>query len=211
MNHPRPPVETGRPFDVGALARRLRALRPSCGRVRLVAVDGHAGSGKSSFTELLSAELGGAPVLHLDDLATHTELFGWFERLRDQVLTPLSQGRTASYDVYDWNARRFASELELPSAPVVLLEGVGAGGRTVRPYLAQLLWMELGAETSWARGRRRDGPELAGFWDVWIPAEQRHFAADPSRPYADLLVRQRSTGFALSPGPAATVIGSDPR
>ena len=49
---------------------RLRRLPPSCGPVRLVGVDGHAGSGKSTFAGQLAEALGGAPVLHLDDIAT---------------------------------------------------------------------------------------------------------------------------------------------
>ncbi|MBH5338010.1 hypothetical protein IHE55_25815 [Streptomyces pactum] len=186
-----------------ALARRLAALPPSCGPVRLVAVDGHAGSGKSTFTARLAAALGGAPVVHTDDLASHEELFGWAGRLGTGVLEPLSRGRTARFAAYDWVAGRFAAPRRVPPAAVVLLEGVGSGRRAVRPYLAHLLWMELPRGTSWARGRLRDGPAQAAFWDRWRPAEEAHFAADPSRPYADALVRQRPTGYEVLPGPAA--------
>lgn len=171
-----------------ALARELRALPPSCGPVRLVAVDGHAGSGKTTFSGRLAAELGGAPVVHLDDLATHAEPFGWTGRLRGQVLEPLAAGRTAHYRVYDWTLRRFATTAPVPPAPVVLVEGVGAGRRAVRPWLARLIWMELGAEAARRRGEERDGPELAEFWEGWARAESAHFAADPSRPYAGVRV-----------------------
>ncbi|MFF4173570.1 uridine kinase [Streptomyces sp. NPDC001744] len=184
-------------------AHALLRLPPSCGPVRLVAVDGHAGSGKSTLAARLSAALGGAPVLHLDDLATHEELFAWTGRLREQVLEPLARGRTASYRPYDWRLRRFGAPRSLPPAPVVLVEGVGAGRREVRPFLARLLWMERGAEESWARGRHRDGPEQAAFWDGWTVAETRHFGDDPSRPFADALVRECRTGYKWLPGPGA--------
>ncbi|WP_037649575.1 uridine kinase family protein [Streptomyces flavidovirens] len=186
------------------LARCLRALPPSCGPVRLVAVDGHAGSGKSTFAARLAAALGGAPVLHLDDLATHQELFEWTGRLREQVTGPFSRGESARYATYDWTLRRFGPACPLEPAPVVLIEGVGAGRAAVRPDLARLLWMDLGARESWARGRRRDGPAQAEFWDGWTAAEMRHFATDPSRPYADLLVRQCHEGYEWRPGPFAT-------
>ncbi|MFJ8622871.1 uridine kinase [Kitasatospora sp. NPDC093550] len=169
---------------LGALAAELRALPPSCGPVRLVAVDGHAGSGKTTFAGRLAAELGGAPVVHLDDLATHEELFGWTGRLREQVLEPLAAGRDAAYRVYDWTLRRFAGTTEVPAAPVVLVEGVGAGRRAVRPWLARVIWMELDADAARRRGEERDGPDLAEFWAGWARAESAHFAADPSRPYA---------------------------
>ncbi|MFG2891443.1 uridine kinase [Streptomyces sp. NPDC048248] len=188
--------------DLTSLATRLRALPPSCGPVRLVAVDGHAGSGKSTFAGLLADALGGAPVLHTDDLATHEELFAWGDRFREQVLEPLSRGEHARYGVYDWGRREFTERRELAPAPVVVVEGVGTGRRTLRPHLARLLWMELTPEQSWERGQLRDGPALATFWDGWIPAERRHFAADPSRPHADLLVRQGQTGYEIRVGPS---------
>ncbi|HCA87297.1 MAG TPA: hypothetical protein DEQ61_18540 [Streptomyces sp.] len=181
--------------DLASLARRLRALPPSCGPVRLVAVDGHAGSGKSTFADRLAAALGGAPVLRLDDLASHDALFDWTERLTAQVLTPLADGRTARYQVYDWHLRRFTEERELPPAPVVLIEGVGAGRRALRPQLALVLWLDVPRRTAWDRGRRRDGPALSAFWDGWARSEHEHFADDPTRPHADLLVRQGPEGL----------------
>ncbi|MEV6208909.1 hypothetical protein [Kitasatospora sp. NPDC051914] len=174
--------------ELGDLATRLAALPPSLGPVRLVAVDGHAGSGKTTFADRLAAELGGAPVVHLDDLATHEEPFGWAGRLHDQVLAPLARGEDGAYEVYDWTLRRFGEVRAVPAAPVVLVEGVGAGRRAVRPVLAQLLWMDLDPASANARGLLRDGPELAAFWQSWIRAERAHFAADPSRPHADLAV-----------------------
>ncbi|MFB7516556.1 uridine kinase [Streptomyces sp. NPDC056144] len=188
--------------DLDRAAHALRRLPPSCGPVRLVAVDGHAGSGKSTLASRLSEALGGAPVLHLDDLATHEELFAWTGRLRRQVLDPFSRGETALFRPYDWVGRRFGEPVPLPAAPVVLVEGVGAGRAAVRPFLARLLWMERAAEASWVRGRHRDGPEQSAFWDGWTVAETRHFAEDPSRPFADTLVREVREGYDWLPGPA---------
>ncbi|MFF8954933.1 uridine kinase [Streptomyces sp. NPDC014894] len=192
--------------DLDRPARTLRALPPSCGPVRLIAVDGHAGSGKSTFAARLAAALerpaGAAPVpvLHLDDLASHDELFDWTDRMLRQVIEPLARGTAARYAPYDWVERRFTPARPLPAAPVVLVEGVGAGRRALRPYLAALLWMERDAESSWSRGRRRDGSALTAFWDGWTAAETRHFSADPSRPFADALIRERPEGYELLPG-----------
>ena len=189
---------------IHTLASRLRRLPPSCGPVRLVGVDGHAGSGKSTFAGQLARALDGAPVLRLDDIASHDELFEWTGRLLAQVIRPLGRGESARYAPYDWHARAFGPPRDLPAAPVVLIEGVGAGRRTLRPYLAALLWMELPHEESWTRGRQRDGEEQQEFWAGWVRAERRHFAEDPSRPFADLLVRQLEKGYEVLPGPAKT-------
>ncbi|WP_445399638.1 uridine kinase family protein [Streptomyces sp. LE64] len=184
------------------LAAELSRLPPSCGAVRLVAIDGHAGSGKTTFAALLAEALGGAPVLHLDDFATHREPFAWVDRLVDGVLAPLERGEPARYAPYDWTARGFGAVRTLAPAPVVLLEGVGAGRRELRPGLARVLWMECPPEAAWARGRLRDGPEQEEFWHGWVRAERQHFAADPTRPTADLLVRQVPSGYEVMAGPA---------
>ncbi|EKX66940.1 uridine kinase family protein [Streptomyces ipomoeae] len=204
--HASPASEGPTPEDpaVRDLADRLPLLPPSCGPVRLVGVDGHAGSGKSTFAGLLADALGGAPVLHLDDIATHEELFAWTGRLLSQVIEPLRRGETARYAPYDWRERVFGPVRNLPPAPVIVIEGVGAGRRALRPYLARLMWMEMPDEEAWARGRSRDGAEQSEFWAEWVPAERRHFAGDPSRPFADLLVRQGHTGYEVLRGPAVT-------
>ncbi|MFI6124915.1 uridine kinase [Streptomyces sp. NPDC051064] len=194
--------------DLADHARRLRSLPASCGPVRLIAVDGHAGSGKSTFADRLAAALGGAPVLRLDDLATHEELFAWTDRLRVQVLDPLSRGESARYAPYDWTARRFGPPRTLDPAPVVLIEGVGAGRTAVRPFLAGLLWIEGESEASWEQGRLRDGPGLSDFWDGWTVAEHRHFADDPSYPFADAVIRRMPTGYMWLDGPHPTAVTS---
>ncbi|EFL13994.1 hypothetical protein [Streptomyces sp. C] len=187
-----------------SLARELAGLPPSLGPVRLIGIDGHAGSGKSTFAERLADALGGAPVLHLDDVATHEELFDWTGRLRAQVLEPLAAGRAAHWAPYDWVERRFGAERVLEPAPVLLVEGVGAGRRALRPHLARLLWMETPRERSWGRGRNRDGQDLSDFWDGWERAELAHFSDDPSRPFADTLVHQSGTGYEWTSGASAT-------
>ncbi|MEV6652290.1 hypothetical protein [Streptomyces sp. NPDC051219] len=189
--------------SLDTLAAELRALPPSCGPVRLIAVDGHAGSGKSTFAARLAAALGGAPVVHLDDVATHEELFGWTQRLLDRVIGPLSRGEAARYAPYDWTLRHFGPDRTLEPAPVIILDGVGAGRGALRPFLTRLLWMELAENQAWERGRDRDGKALAGFWDGWEAAERRHFRNDPSRPFADTLVRQCEEGYEWSSGASA--------
>lgn len=196
------PLSPGRSLD--PLARELAALPPSLGPVRLIGVDGHAGSGKSTFAGRLAESLGGAPVLRLDDVATHEELFDWFGRLRAQVLEPLAAGRPAHWAPYDWVGRRFGPQRVLEPAPLLIVEGVGAGRRALRPWLARLLWMETPRERSWGRGRNRDGRELSAFWDEWERAEVAHFSDDPSRPFADVLVRQSGTGYEWTSGAPAT-------
>ena len=111
------------------------ALPPSCGPVRLIAVDGHAGSGKSTFAGRLAEALGGAPVVHTDDLATHEELFAWSERLARAGAGAAVPGRDARATASTTGcAGGSAEERALDAgAACVLVEGVGAGRRALRP------------------------------------------------------------------------------
>ncbi|WP_129838292.1 hypothetical protein [Streptomyces sp. RFCAC02] len=180
---------------LAGLPGRARSAPPRLGGVRLIGIDGHAGSGKSTLARRLAAALDGAPVVRLDDFASHAAFFDWTAPLARHLLAPLAHGTTARYPVYDWERRAFTARAACPPAPVVLLEGVGAGRRALRPHLSLLVWMDVPADTAWARGLRRDGPGLAGFWRDWVGAERRHFADDPSRPFADILIAPAGAGY----------------
>lgn len=164
-----------------ALVGRLRGLRPSCGPVRLVAVDGPSGAGKSTFAGRLGAALG-APVVHSDDFPVpwDGDPAAWLPPLRDRVLTPLGQGRTACFRRYDWRLGAYAEEVEVPAAPLVIVEGVGAADTPA----AFLIWVD--APYALRRHRAAARGDDLGDWDRWTAAETRHFAAHRTRDRADL-------------------------
>ncbi|NJP67773.1 uridine kinase family protein [Streptomyces spiramenti] len=190
-----PPPETDP--GIAELARLAAAAVPALGGVRLIGIDGHAGSGKSTLADALAARLGGAPVIRSDDLADHDHLFAWTGRLTEEVLAPLRGGRPARFRAYDWERRTGGAWRRVRPAPVVLLEGVGAGRRALRPSLSLLLWLDVDRAMAWERGRRRDGPAQERFWDGWRPAEDGHFRDDPSRDAADILVVPQYDGYVV--------------
>jgi uridine kinase len=170
------------------LAAEALARRPVCGSVRLVAVDGPGGAGKSTFAARLAIALAGAPVVHTDDFAGWDNEFGWYPRLLSQVVEPLSQGRPGRYQRYDWARRDLAEWHDVPLGPVVIVEGVGAARREFAPFLSLAVWIETPAPLRLARGLERDGTDMLGFWQQWIAGENEHFAADRPRDRADLVV-----------------------
>jgi thymidylate kinase len=62
---------------------------PQTQALRLVAVDGRAGSGKSTFARALSRALGGVNVLQLDDFLAWDDLTEFWPRFEAEVLLPL--------------------------------------------------------------------------------------------------------------------------
>lgn len=173
------------------LATAVRESPPSCGPVRLVAVDGPGGAGKSTFAARLSRSFGEphvVPVVHTDDFASWDNQFGWGSLLQTQVVDPLTRGEPGRFQRYDWVKRRFAEWHEVPVTDVVIVEGVGAAQRLFADAIAMTVWVETPSDVRLARGIARDGEESREFWQQWIVGEWAHFAADDTRARADLVV-----------------------
>jgi uridine kinase len=172
--------------DIPGLAARLRGLPPSCGPVRVVAVDGPSAAGKSTFATALAEALDGAPVVRSDDFPVPWEgdPLAWWPPLTARVLHPLRAGRRGRFRRYDWRSGAYAEWVEVPPAPVVIVEGVGAA-RAEAP-VAYRIWVEAPYDVRRRRAAER-GDDL-GSWERWATTEARHFAADRTRERIDLVI-----------------------
>jgi uridine kinase len=181
---------TGHSF--GDLAALVRSRPPRLGGVRLVAVDGPSGAGKTHFAGRLARELA-APVVHTDDLLDGwDDQFAFWPRLAEQVLDPLRHGRPARYHRYDWHRRAFGGEpVVVAPAEVIVIEGVSSARRVVRPELTLAVFVQAPPEVRLDRALARDhGDDVAfsAYLERWRAAENRHFAADDTAAHADLVV-----------------------
>lgn len=171
------------PGEQEALARRVIALaqsRPATlGLGRLVCIDGLAGSGKTTFADVVGS-LAKAPVVHLDDIYP-----GWrgLDRVADEVLPclrALAVGESGRYRRWDWGRGAHGAEVSVPPTPLLVLEGVGAGMRAWADLTTVLVWLEAGQEVRLQRGLERDGAQLRDEWIQWQQDEH------------DLLLRERT-------------------
>ncbi|ASW56340.1 uridine kinase [Plantactinospora sp. KBS50] len=216
------------------LARRIRSAPARLGAVRLVAVDGPSGAGKTYFTERLAAALRRADnrtgtaepvtVLHTDDLLDGwSDQFTFWRRLDERVLRPLRSGRPGGYHRYDWDSGRFTEALvPVPAAGVLLLEGVSAARAAIRPELTLAVFVTAPDRLRLDRVLARDGARIRPQLLRWRAAEAEHFAADRTAAAVDLVIdgvagEGRSWGIstrdcaeAWSPGMDATArLGHD--
>jgi uridine kinase len=174
------------------LAELVRKTPPRLGPVRLVAIDGPSGAGKTSFARRLAAPLG-APVVHTDDLLDGwDDQFTFWTRLEEQVLMPLRAGRPATYLRYLWHRKRFGGmPVTVRPAECVLLEGVSSARREIRTQLSLAVFVTAPADLRWRRATERDGTDGVAFrayLERWRAAEDRHFANDRTEASADLVV-----------------------
>ena len=163
-------------------------LYAALGRPRVLAVDGRSGSGKSTLVARLAATVPSTAVVHTDDVAWHHDFFDWADLLLEGVLVPWRAGRDVAYRPPPWDARGRAGAITVPAAaPLLVVEGVGAGRRALAALLDALIWVQTDRAVATRRGLERDGGDVA-FWDEWEATERPFLAADRPWERADLVV-----------------------
>ena len=128
----RPPLTASLPRveSYRELAERIAALPPAGGlRTRIVAVDGQGAAGKTTFSGRLAAALGGAAVVHTDDVFARVG-HPWWPTLEADVLAPLAASGPA----------------------VLLIEGISSSRRAITGRLAYGIWLQVPTGPRMARG-----------------------------------------------------------
>jgi uridine kinase len=129
---------------LAAFVDRLRAAAGTpAGRPAVVAVDGRGSSGKTSLCARIAARVDGAVVVHTDDIAWRHAAFDWAGLLAEGVLEPLRAGRSVTYRPPKWDEHARPGAIRVPAvAPLVLVEGVGAGRRAFAPLLDAVVYVQ---------------------------------------------------------------------
>lgn len=156
---------------------------------RLVTVDGFSGAGKSTLAAHL-ARFVGAPLLTLEEIYP-----GWDGLARTPGLArrwigdPLASGSALHWRIWDWRRDAPGPWHSLAPAPVVVLEGCGAGARPLAPVTSLTVWVDTPAEQREQRLRAR--PDWAGYAPFrarWSEQEQALAAAERSAARADVVL-----------------------
>ena len=177
------------PFSeaLSLVVEHATSVSPLVGDVRVITIDGRAGGGKSTLAEALSPRIGNAPIVHMDDLYR-----GWDDALtaqltatlRDQILNPIGLGKTGGYRAWDWHRGAVGEVRTIPKHPFLILEGVGASQRIVRPFASTMVWIEITPSQGLERVLQRDSlfatdlEEYRGRMLSWQGEELLHFAAE---------------------------------
>ena len=162
----------------------------------LIAIDGPAGSGKTSLANQLSNKLNSATTIHMDDLYN-----GWDDaltptltrHLEEWILDPLTQQATVKYQKFDWTSSEYASPIEVRDIELLILEGVGAAQEIIRQKADLTIWIEVGPQIGLARVLNRDGDQLLPYMLKWQERERAHFLKDQTKENCQIFIDGSNT------------------
>ena len=106
-------------------------------------------------------------------------------------------GHDVGYRPPPWDTRSRDGAITVSSAaPLLVVEGVGAGRKAFAPFLDALIWVQTDRVVATHRGLERDGGDAA-FWDEWEARERPFLAADRPWERADLVVSGQDVRYDL--------------
>ena len=170
------------PSEFSEIMAAISQAPVSCGRSTVIAIDGPAGSGKTSLASRISEQLTAigksSATIHMDDL-----YHGWIDalgatltqKIEQWVIPGLASGQVYQLPRFDWNeAKEGALRTYLPSE-IVIIEGVAAGQRSLRHCTALLIWIEVPDELGLERVLSRDGSEISERMEQFQIDQAAHF------------------------------------
>ena len=152
----------------------------------LIAIDGRAGAGKTTLAAKFFSDLSpnqSVAVIHMDDLYA-----GWdgalgetFTNTLKSIVNAYHSHSTIELEIFNWSLMRFDSVQRIAPVDVLILEGVGAGQKTVRDAGAIVYWLDIDPEIGLQRVLKRDGNHIAEQMKQWQIDQEIHFLSDKTR------------------------------
>ena len=159
----------------------------------IIVIDGPAGAGKTTLAQelfLAFSTKASVQVIHMDDLYD-----GWQNALSPQLSETLEfivashkSGKNVKFSKYDWNQSAFQEVQEIPSADLIILEGVGSGQIAIRDELAALIWIDIEESLGLERVISRDGQSIKAQMQMWLALQEQHFAREGTQKAADFIL-----------------------
>jgi len=152
----------------------------------LLAIDGPAGAGKTTFAAKLEAELslkGTVKVIHMDDLYNGWEnaLSNALSEILDRITTAHLAGREFVIKKFNWHTMQFDKEETVTPTDYLIIEGVGAAQQIVRESGATTYWFDIEPEIGLRRVLNRDGAHIEAQMRQWQIDQDKHFERDETR------------------------------
>ncbi len=166
----------------------------------LIAIDGNASSGKTTFSNWL-LNFYDCNVFHMDDylmkpiVNTYDPYSRYasninFMRLKEEVFHPFHQQTTSNHQLLDLNTHQLSNSMETKYRPITIIEGA----YSMHPYLEKEYQLKIFMKTTYIeqirRIYRRNGiKRLMMFIKKWIPMENTYFRDLDIAKQADIVIK----------------------
>ena len=162
---------------------------------KFIGIDGHGGSGKSTFAAKLSQRIS-AEIIHVDDFTGLIDYPGGTDRLIELVIRPVLRGeKTLSYEPAKWGPTHAPTSVKgQPVTEIMIIEGVDSLSPALRQYISFSVFVDTPISTCFERGTERDKnnydsiENVRKLWDIWLKKEQVLFDSQKTAEYADIVV-----------------------
>lgn len=170
------------------------------GKLPVVLIDGRAAAGKSLFANQLAelyfkSEKQAARVISMDDLYPGWEgLASGSIYLLTQILTPLSQGKTATWQVWDWAENKRGADdavnghREFSGGTALIVEGCGSISRLTSEIADITIWVEADSQIRKSRFNQRDRGKFDGYFSIWSAQEDEFYEKEKSLELAQIII-----------------------
>lgn len=154
----------------------------------VIAIDGRAAAGKTSFAKLISEKFS-AVTVHMDDFFLPTELRVeerlsqpggniHYERFSAEVLPYLKADHSFSYRRFDCSTLNYGETVYIPENNLVVVEGAYSMHPRFGTYYDLALFMDIDKAAQEKRIESRNGLSgLKKFTERWIPMEEKYLEA----------------------------------
>ena len=169
-----------------------------CGKLTL-AIDGGSGSGKTTLSSILS-KIYQSCVFHMDDFFLTPQMrtkerlnqVGGnvdYERFENEVLIPLSQGKSISYTPFDCSTGDFKESTAVIPTSITIIEGSYSLHPNLFKYYDFTVFLDIDKVKQRERITKRNSPQLAKrFFDEWIPLENIYFEKTDIKSRCDMII-----------------------
>ena len=178
-------------------ASKLNAAE--AGRARVIAIDGRAGSGKTTVSERLSRVLK-AETVRIDDfflppkLRTPERLAEvggnvHYERILSEIIPFVDKRKAFSYGAFDCEKMEISHKIEIGESEWRIVEGSYSHHPKLGDYAEIKVFCRVDTDEQMKRITERDGEKWAEiFRERWIPMEEKYFLECKIREKSDVFV-----------------------
>lgn len=165
----------------------------------LIAIDGRCAAGKTTLGALLKKEIN-CNIIHMDDFFLRREQRTLermqepggnvdYERVLREVMAPISQGKSFSYQIFDCQKMELSSRIHVEPKPVTIIEGSYSCHPVLWDFYDLRVFLTIEPHKQLERIRQRNGKEAAlKFSNRWIPLEESYFTAYRIQERCDVVV-----------------------